>query len=62
MITSRMAEKADGEWLDIDNNPEQLFHMLADAIKCLAKNDDKVLPLVPSAEVKTSAMQEGKCY
>ena len=58
MITSRMAEKADGEWLDIDNNPEQLFHMLADAIKCLAKNDDKVLSLVSSAEVKTSAMQE----
>ena len=68
MITSRMAEKADGEWLDIDNNPERLFHMLADAIKYLAlnsqiKNDDKVLSSnVPLAKDKTSAMQAAKFY
>ena len=36
MLTSRMTELNDGEWLDIDHNPEQLFHMLADAIKYLA--------------------------
>ena len=62
MITSRMAEKADGKWLDIDKNPEQQLHMLADAIKFLAKNDDKkkVLSLIPSAEDKTSAMQAAK--
>ena len=36
MITSRMTELNDGEWLDIDSSPEQLFHMLADAIKYLA--------------------------
>ena len=36
MLTSRMTELNDGEWLDIDSNPEKLFHMLADAIKYLA--------------------------
>ena len=51
-----MAEKTDGahEWLDIDNNPEQLFRMLADAIKCLSKKPS----LVPSAKDKISAVQE----
>ena len=36
MLTSRMTELNDAEWLDIDSNPEKLFHMLADAIKYLA--------------------------
>ena len=36
MLTSRMTELNYGEWLDIDSNPELLFHMLADAIKYLA--------------------------
>ena len=36
MLTSRMTELNDGKWLDIDNDPEQLFHMLADVIKYLA--------------------------
>ena len=31
-----MTELNDGEWLEIDSNPEKLFHMLADAIKYLA--------------------------
>ena len=31
-----MTELNDAEWLDIDSNPEKLFHMLADAIKYLA--------------------------
>ena len=35
-MLTRMTELNDGEWLDIDSNPEQLFHMLADAIKYLA--------------------------
>ena len=35
MVTSRMTELNDAEWLDIDSNPEKLFHMLADAIKYL---------------------------
>ena len=36
MLTSRMTELNNGEWLDIDSDPEMLFHMLADAIKYLA--------------------------
>ena len=35
MLTSRMTELNDGQWLDIDSNPEKLFYMLADAIKYL---------------------------
>ena len=36
MLTSRMTELNNAEWLDIDSNPENLFHMLADAITYLA--------------------------
>ena len=36
MLTNRMTELNDGEWLDIDSNPEKLFHMLADVIKYLS--------------------------
>ena len=36
ILTSRMTELNDGEWLDIDCNPEMLLHMLADAVKYLA--------------------------
>ena len=36
MLTSRMTELNDREWLDIDSDPEMLFHTLADAIKYLA--------------------------
>ena len=36
MLTSRMTELSDAEWLDIDSNPDKLFRMLADAIKYLA--------------------------
>ena len=36
MLTSRMTELNDREWLDFDSNPELLFHMLADVIKYLA--------------------------
>ena len=52
MITSRMAEKADGEWLDIDNNPEQLFRMLADAIKSPIKNAEKCLFQLKNDQLK----------
>ena len=43
MITSRMTETNNEKWLDIDRNPEQLFHMLADAIKYLAHALDIVV-------------------
>ena len=36
MLTSKVAEVNDGQWLDIDSNPEELFRMLADTIKHLA--------------------------
>ena len=36
MLTSKVAEINDGQWLDIDSNPEELFRMLADTIKRLA--------------------------
>ena len=36
MLTSKIAKVNDGQWLDIDSNPEELFHMLADTIKRLA--------------------------
>ena len=66
MLTSRMTELNDAEWLDIDSNPEKLFHMLADAIKYLtlskevqAIDENTVTPPVasiPPADVVSDDM------
>ena len=61
MITSRMAEKADGEWLDIDNNPEQLFRMLADAIKSPIKNAVDIAEQLLADAIKSPIKNAEKC-
>ena len=62
MLTSRMTELNNGEWLDIDYNPEQLFHMLADAIKYLALpkevESNEITPPVPTTSQPATVVSD----
>ena len=49
ILTSRITELNDGEWLDIDCNPEMLFYMLADAVKYLDYNPEMLFHMLADA-------------